>query len=51
MFTVAQQLGGRAAALFVISDHLDERVWEPRFHDTREGLRRALRLAVGTLEY
>jgi uridine phosphorylase len=48
VFTVAQHLEGGAAALFVISDHLDERVWEPRFHDTRDGLRRALRLAIET---
>jgi uridine phosphorylase len=48
VFTVAQCLWGRAAALFVISDHLDERGWEPRFHDSTPGLRRALRLAVQT---
>jgi uridine phosphorylase len=48
IFTVARCLGGRAAALFVISDHLDERGWEPRFHDSTQALRRALRLALQT---
>jgi purine-nucleoside phosphorylase len=48
VFTVAHQLGGKAAALFVISDHPDERGWEPRFHDRRPGLRRALDLALET---
>lgn len=45
-FTVARALGCEAAALFVISDHLDERGWEPRFHDSYRELRRALSLAL-----
>ncbi len=49
VFTVARALGRAAAALFVISDHLDERGWEPKFHDARPSLRRALDLAVEAL--
>ena len=47
-FTVARHLGREAAALFVVSDHLDDRGWEPRFHDTRPALHRALELAIAT---
>lgn len=46
VFTVSKTLGRRAAALFVISDHLDEKGWKPRFHDTRIPLRRAFRVAI-----
>lgn len=46
VFTVAQTLGRRAAALFVVSDHLDESGWAPRFHDTRAPLHQALGIAV-----
>lgn len=46
IFAVARVRGGGAAALFVISDHLDETGWEPRFHDSRAGERSALELAV-----
>lgn len=46
VFTVARALGRSAAALFVISDHLDETGWDPRFHDTRASLHRALRIAI-----
>jgi uridine phosphorylase len=48
VFTVAQHLGRTAAALFVISDHLEEDGWKPRFRDTTPGLRQALRLAIET---
>jgi len=50
VFTVTRALGRSAAALFVISDHLDEAGWEPRVHDTRVALREALRVAIRTLE-
>ena len=50
LFSVARLRGRQSAALFVISDHLDERGWEPRFHDSRPGLRRALELAIRALE-
>jgi uridine phosphorylase len=50
VFAVAHCRDREAAALFVISDHLDERGWEPRFHDSRTGLRTALRIAISTLE-
>jgi uridine phosphorylase len=46
VFCVARRLRRRAAALFVISDHLDESGWEPGFHESRTGLRRALDLAA-----
>jgi len=49
VFSVAQLRGCEAAALFVVSDHVDERGWEPRFHDSRPGLRRALNISVGAL--
>jgi len=48
VFTVARHLGVTAAALFVISDHLDESGWKPRFRDTTPGLRQALMLALET---
>lgn len=46
MFTVARRRGAEAAALFVISDLLDERGWEPQFHETREPLHRGLEIAI-----
>ena len=49
VFAVARHLGRAAAALFVVSDHLTEEDWEPRFHETRTPLRRGLDLAVSTL--
>ena len=49
VFCVARYCGCEAAALFVISDHLSERKWEPRFHDTKPGLRRALQIAIESL--
>ena len=49
VFSVARFRGRQAAAIFVISDHLDERGWEPRFYDCRPGLRHALDLAVEAL--
>lgn len=49
VFSVARCRGCEAAALFVISDHLDERGWEPLFYDCTVALRRALDLAVETL--
>ena len=48
-FAVANSLGGEAAALFVVSDHLDEGGWEPRFQDSRVGMRNALHLAIAAL--
>ncbi len=47
VFTVARALGRKAAALFVVSDHLDERGWEPRFSDTHAPLHEALEIALG----
>ena len=49
LFTIARVRGLEAAALFVISDVLDERGWEPRFHDSRRPLRAALGIAAETL--
>ena len=49
IFTVAGLRGLEAAALFVISDHLDERGWEPKFHDIRAELRRGLDLGIEAL--
>ena len=49
VFVVARRLRRRAAALFVISDHLLENGWEPRFHDSRRGLRELLDVAVRAL--
>ena len=46
VFTIARLRRRQAGAIFVISDHLDERGWEPRFHDCRRPLRKALGLAV-----
>ena len=46
VFTVTRALGRKSAALFVVSDLLDEAGWEPRFHDTRTPLRQALRVAL-----
>jgi uridine phosphorylase len=49
VFSVARYLGKEAAALFVISDHLDESGWEPRFRDSQSSLRQALAFAVEAL--
>lgn len=49
VLVVARLLGAKAAALFVISDHVDERGWEPRFHDSRRPLRQALRWTLAAL--
>lgn len=49
VFSVARCRKCEAAALFVISDHLDEQGWEPRFHDSRKALRKALALTVEAL--
>ena len=49
VFSVARVLRRRAAALFVISDHLDDTGWEPRFHDSWEALTRLLDVTVRTL--
>lgn len=46
LFTVVRHLGGGAAALFVISDHLDEKGWQPQFHRTPGALRRGLEIAI-----
>ena len=46
VFAIARHRGLGAAALFVISDHLDESGWEPRFYDTQPALERALRVAA-----
>ena len=46
VFAIAGHLGLRSAALFVISDHLDESGWEPRFYDTQPALEKALHLAI-----
>lgn len=49
ILAVTRSLGSEGAALFVISDHLDERGWEPRFHDSRRRLRDALSYAIEAL--
>jgi purine-nucleoside phosphorylase len=49
MFSVARLRDCEAAALFVVSDNLDERGWEPRFYDCRPDLHRALEIAVEAL--
>jgi len=49
VFAVAGVRKKESAALFVISDHLDERGWEPRFHDCAPPLHRALDLALEAL--
>ncbi len=46
VFTVARCRGFAAAALFVVSDRLDEKGWEPWFRDARRPLYRALDLAA-----
>jgi len=50
VFAIARCRKREAAALFVISDNLDDRGWEPRFHHTREPLRRALQVAIRACE-
>jgi len=49
LFSVARLRHCEAAALFVVSDNLDERGWEPRFYDCRPHLHRALDIAIKTL--
>lgn len=49
VFSVARALGREAAALFVVSDLVRERGWEPRFHDSLAGLRTALRFGAEML--
>jgi uridine phosphorylase len=49
VFAIARLRGCESAAVFVISDHLDERGWEPRFHDCRPALHKALGVVVGAL--
>ena len=46
VFAVTRCRRAAAAALFVISDVLDESGWEPRFRDTGPGLGRALQVAL-----
>ena len=41
VFTVARHLKCQAAGLFVVSDHLDERGWQPLFYESNPALRRA----------
>lgn len=50
VFAVALRIGAKTAALFVISDHLSDAVWDPRFRDTRKPLRRVLNLAMSALD-
>lgn len=50
IFAIARCRKRQAAALFVVSDNLDDRGWEPRFHDTRAPLRRALQVAIQACE-
>lgn len=49
VFAIAHLRHCESAALFVISDHLDEEGWEPRFHDCRPALRKALGIVVESL--
>ena len=49
LFAVAKRLRLDAASLFVVSDHLREPRWEPRFADVGPRLRLALREAVRSL--
>ena len=49
VFSVARYLGRHAAALFVISDHLNEAGWEPRFHVSRRRLEELLDVTVRAL--
>lgn len=48
-FAVARVVGCESAALFVVSDNLDEHGWEPRFHDTSRPLHHALDIAIAAL--
>lgn len=50
VFAVARRIGAKTAALFVISDHLSDAGWDPRFHETRKPLRRVLNLAMSALD-
>lgn len=49
IFAVARKLGLSAAALFVVSDRLDETGWEPRFGDIGPSLRTAVSAALRSL--
>ncbi|HEV2317558.1 MAG TPA: nucleoside phosphorylase [Thermoplasmata archaeon] len=49
VFTVAKYLRRDAAALFVVSDHLDEGGWEPRFRDAFVELQEALKFTLDVL--
>ncbi len=49
IFSVARCRRRQAAALFVVSDHLDEGGWEPRFYDTGPPLRRAFEFGLAAL--
>ena len=49
VFAIARLRACESAAVFVISDHLDDQGWEPRFHDCRRDLRRALGVVVEAL--
>ena len=46
VFAVARYLGRHAAALFVISDHLNEAGWEPHFHVSRQRLEELLDVTI-----
>lgn len=46
LFTVARDLGAEAAALFTVSDLLDETEWHPRFHEARPRLEAQLDFAI-----
>ena len=46
VFAVARYLGRHAAALFVISDHLNEGGWEPHFQVSRQRLEQLLDVAI-----
>lgn len=46
VFAIAHCRGKEAGALFVVSDVLHDRGWEPRFHDVRSALRKALQVAI-----
>ncbi len=50
IFAIARYRKRQAAALFVVSDNLDDSGWEPRFHDTRAPLRQALQVAIRACE-
>lgn len=49
LFTVARVRRRRAAALFVVSDSLNDGGWEPKIRETRPVLRQALDVAIDAL--